>query len=149
MITEIISISVSIIAVIVSIVSLIQSYKVNKVQMNVNILEEKIKKYELDEKERNLKAKVQARILKISQGKYVLRIFNASKATAYNVDFKVEEGYKLYILKDKTPYEFLEPDSSYEEHILASMDSDRKAPIITIWEDEQGNKHEYKQLCSL
>ena len=140
---------VPIVALAISIVSFHESRKVNKVQLRLNEMEEELKKYELEkiEKEREAanKSIVEARIYKFSKGKYRLKIWNSSQATAYDVDFEVPEELKNLVYKDKVPFEVLEAGKSFEEYITFYYGAPPKLTVKTTWKNASGEKYEKEQ----
>ena len=143
---------VPLIAIVLSIFSFHDSRKVNKVQLRLNEMEEKLKKYELEEIEREREAAdksiVEARIYNVSKGKYRIKIWNSGQATAYDVDFEVPEEMKGLIFKDKVPFEVLEPGKSFEEYVVYYNGVLPKFTVKTIWKSESGEKYEKEQLVS-
>ena len=144
--------AVPLVAIALSIVSLYESRKINKVQLRLNEMEEELKKYELEkiEKEREAVNKpiVEARIYNVSKGKYKLKIWNSSQATAYDADFEVPEEMKGLVFKDKVPFEVLEPGKSFEEHIVYYNGVSSKFTVKTIWKNARGVQHEKEQLVT-
>jgi hypothetical protein len=140
------------IAIAISIFSFHESRKVNKVQLRVNEMEEKLKKYELEEiekvREAANKSIVEARIYNVSKGKYRLKIWNSGQAEAYDVDFQVPEELKGIVFRDKVPFEVLEPGKSFEEHIIVHMGMPHKFSVKTIWKDADGEQYEKEQIVS-
>ena len=143
---------VPIVAIVLSIFSFHDSRKVNKVQLILNEMEEKLKKYELEkiEKEREAanKAIVEARIYKVSKGKYRLKIWNSSQASAYDVDFEVPEELKGLVFRDKVPYEVLESGKSFEESVIYYNGMPPKFTVKTTWKNASGEKYEKEQLVT-
>lgn len=141
------------IAIIISILAYRDSRKANKLQFRINEVEEKIKKYELEEieKEREdaTKACVEASIIKEAIGKYKLRIWNSGKATASNVDFKVPEECETMVYRDKVPFEFLEPGKQFAEHVSVHFGTPNKFEVVTSWNDEQGEQYSRKQMVTI
>lgn len=146
-------------AFVVSLIALKRSNDTMKVQVQLSEVEEKLKEYELALKKHELKkiqaeeneekkAKVEARIIKISQGKYRLKVWNSGNATAYNIEVSIPDEYSIIIMKDKMPFEYLEPGNSFEECVVIHMQSASKFKIISKWEDEAGNTFENEQLRS-
>lgn len=139
-------------ALVISIASFYESRKVNKVQMRLNKMEEQLKKYELEEKEKEREAAkkplVEARIYNISKGKYKLKIWNSGKVEAYDVDFQVPGDLKEIVLKDKIPFEVLEPGKSFEEHIIVHLGLPPKFSVKTTWKDSSGERYEKEQFVS-
>lgn len=147
-------------AFIVSLIALKRSNETMKVQVQLSEVEEKLKNYELELKKRELEkieaeeneekiAKIEARIIRISQGKYRMKVWNSGNATAYNVKVDIPQEYNIMVMKDKIPYEYLEPGSNFEEYVVVHGGSATKFKIISTWEDEKANKHENVQLRSI
>lgn len=141
------------VAVILSILSYRDSRKANKVQDRLYDLEEKLKNYELEEKEKEReeasKACIEARVIKISKNNYRMKIWNSGKVTAFNVDFKIQEECKVMIWRDKVPFEFLEPGKNFEENVLVHGGTANKFKVTTIWMDEKGISHSKEQIVSI
>lgn len=127
--------------------------KNREIRERLNILEEKIKIYELEkieqEKTESTLACVEARIVNISRGQYRLKIWNSGRATAYNVDYKMAEDSGAIIVEPKVPYEFLEAGKSFEENILIHLGTKSKFGLITTWIDEEGQTHSKEQIVSI
>ncbi len=141
------------IAILLSIFSYRDSRKVNRVKDRLNKLEEKLKTYELEEKEKERKdatnAYIEARIYDVSPNKYRMRIWNSGKATAYNVDFEIKGEYKGFFRRDKVPLEFLDPGKSFEERIISADGIPQKFEVVMSWEDEKGSLNSKKQILTL
>lgn len=146
-------------AFVVSLIALKRSNDTMKVQVQLSEVEEKLKEYELALKKHELekiqaeerdekKAKIEARIIKISKGNYRLKIWNSGNAVAYNIKASIPEEYSIIIMKDKMPYEYLEPKNGFEECVVIHMQSAPKFKVISEWEDEMGNKFSNEQLRS-
>lgn len=146
-------------AFIVSLIALKRSNDTMKVQVQLSEVEEKLKEYELALKKHELekirakeneekKANIEARIIKISQGKYRLKVWNSGNATAYNVRVTIPEEYNIIIMNDKMPFEYLGAGNGFEECVVIHMQSSTKFKVISMWEDETGNGFENEQLRS-
>lgn len=146
-------------AFIVSVIALKRSNETMKVQVQLSEVEEKLKEYELALKKHELekiqaeenlekKANVEARIIKISKGNYRLKVWNSGNITAYNIMVSIPEEYSIIIMKDKMPFEYLEPGNSFEESVVIHMQSASKFKVVSVWEDENGNKFSNEQLRS-
>lgn len=144
-------------AVVVSVIALIKSDKCTQVQIKLSEVERKLqeydlalKKYELEKIEREInreqKACIEARIIKIATGKYKLKVWNSGNATAYNIDVKIPSEYNIILMKDKMPFEYLEPGNGFEEHVVVHMQSSRKFKVICNWEDGNGEKSSNEQI---
>jgi hypothetical protein len=152
-VVDIVTYGFSTIALILSIFSFKDARKAYRMQDRINQIEEKLKKYELEEKEKEreeaTKALVEARISKVSQGKYVLKIWNSGKTTAYNVDFSSSNEASNMIMRDKTPIDFLDSGKGFEEHVIVCSGMPSKFPLTTIWEDVEGRKFSKEQIVTI
>ena len=140
-------------ALFLSIFSYKDSRNANKVQERVSVIEEQLLCYELEDKEKErvqaMKAKVKARIINISKKNYKMKIWNAGKATAYNVDFIIPEECKGIVYRNKVPYKFLESEQSFEEIVSVYMGSPRDFIVTTTWKDEEGTSFSKEQMVSI
>jgi len=143
---------VPLVAIVLSIVSFHDSRKVNKVQLRLTEMEEKLKKYELEEieKEREAanKSSIETRIYNVSKGKQRLKIWNSGQATAYDVDFEVPEELKGLVFRDKVPFEVLEPGKSFEESVIYYNGMPPKFTVKTTWKNANGKQYEKEQLVT-
>lgn len=141
------------IALVISICSFKDSRKSGEIQDRLNEVEEKLKRYELEEKEKereeSTKAKIEARIINISKGKYKMKIWNSGKSIAYNVDFNIPEEFKDMVWKDKVPYEFLEPGKNFEEHVIIHSGTPDKFKVTTTWKNKEGEDDFKEQIVSI
>lgn len=137
-------------AFLLSVLALIKSNKVTKMEGKLNEYDLKLKQYELEkiEQEKNKKneACIEARIVKMSKGKYKIKIWNSGTATAYNVDYDIPDEYQIILMKRVTPFEILEPGHNFEEHVIIHMQSENKYKVITSWQDKDGNDFNNEQL---
>lgn len=121
--------------------------QLSEVEEKLNAYDLKLKGYELEkvenEKNKIKEAWVEARIIHISNTKYRLKIWNSGNATAYNVRVEIPPEYNIMIIGDKMPYEYLEPNNSFEENIIIYMGSSTKFKITTIWEDGENSDLTY------
>lgn len=141
------------VAIVLSILSYKDSRKANKFRGRLNEIEEKLKKYELEDKEKERqeanKACVEARIMNVARHKYKMKVWNSGKAIAYNVDFEIPPEYKGMIRRDKVPYEFLEPGKNFEEHVIVHSGTPNKLKLTTTWEDEEGTRYSKEQILTV
>lgn len=147
-------------AFVVSIVVLKRSNDTMKVQVHLSEVEEKLneyelalKKYELEkiqaEKNEEKKANVDVRIIKISKGQYRLKVWNSGNATAYNIDVSIPGEHGIIIMKQKIPFEYLEPDDGFEEIVVVYSNATSKFNVVSKWEDVKGQEFINEQLKSL
>lgn len=143
---------IPLIAILISILSFHEANKVNKIQVRLSEMEEKLKGYELEEKEKEREAAkkslVEARICKISRGSYKLKIWNSGQTNALNVDYLVPDEIGKLVWRDKVPFEVLEPGKSFEENIVFHSGIPSKFLMKTIWTGENGEKHEKEQIVT-
>ncbi len=118
--------------------------ELDDVQKRLNEYDLKLKQYELEkvEKERNKEkgANIEARIVKISQGKHKIKIWNSGNEKAYDVDYNIPPEYHIIMTKFITPFEYLDVGKSFEEDVVISMESQRKFKITTLWKNEKGER---------
>lgn len=133
------------IAIGLSILSYLNSRKSASIQERINNLEELIKQYQIEEiekkKEKEKSSLVDARIYKVSDKDYRIKIWNSGGVNAYNVDFTVPEDQKGYFMKRKSPFEVLEPGKSYEENVMVFMGIPPKITVTTVWKDNAGEQY--------
>lgn len=126
-----------------SILALVKANRINKVEEKLREYDIKLKEYELEkiEKEKDLEkeANIEAKIIKISEGKYKIRIFNSGAAIAYNVDYDIPKEYNIITFKEVTPFEYLEPGKSFDEHVIIHHQSSHKYLVKTTWKDRAGD----------
>ena len=93
----------------VSLIALKRSNDTLKVQVQLSEVEEKLKEYELALKKHELeriqaeeieekKAAIEARVIRISKGKYRLKVWNSGNEKAYNVAVFIPEEYNVIIM---------------------------------------------------
>lgn len=149
---DIAALTISAVSLVVAIVSFIISSKSQHLQDRVNEIELKLKEYELEEKEKEQhKAPcIEARINHVAKDKYKIKIWNSGNATANNVTASWDkESQILFFDQGKMPFEFLEPQKSFDLAISTYFGSPRKLCITTVWEDSDGQKYNKEQWCDL
>lgn len=137
-------------AFLLSFIALIKSNRVTKIEGKLKEYDLKLKEYELqkieEEKNKKEEACVEARIVKISKGKYKIKIWNSGQAIAYNVDYDIPNEYQIILAKRVTPFELLPPGQNFEEYVIIHMQSESKYKVVTSWQDEDGNEFSKEQL---
>ena len=147
---EIAALIISAVSLIVAIVSLCFSRKSQNLQDKVNEFELKLKGYELAEKEKEQQKApyIEARIIHVNNDQYKIKVWNSGNATAKNVTASWDKASKvLFFDQEKMPFEFLDPQKSFELSISTFSGSARKLCITTKWEDDMGEKHSKTQWC--
>ncbi len=99
------------------------------------------------EQDEHTKAVVKANIIKKNGGKRVIKIFNAGKSIARNVNIEIlqgKDGIHTNDLNELFPYEFLNPQESTEFLIFLFEGPTAIIKIRTTWDDDFafGNTHE-------
>ena len=111
---------------------LLKEYELEKIEH-----EKQKKQKEIEQKN---KADVKARIYKISDRKYKIKIYNCGEGIAYNVDYRIPEEYQIICMKEVVPFEILNPGCNFEEYVVIHMQSSKKYKVITSWKDSKGNE---------
>lgn len=146
-------------AVVISLLALKKSNDTVQVQVKVSDLEKKLKEYEIElrkyqlkkikqEENQEKKAKIEARIINISNNKYKVKVWNSGNVTAYNISVSIPEEYHIILESKKMPYEYLEPNDGFDEYVIIHWGSSRKFKIISQWENEHGEVFTNEQLRS-
>lgn len=129
------------------------SIKSSKLQERLSLVEEKLKKYELEDierrREQTSRALIEARIYNVGKHKYRIKFWNSGGATAYNVNFSIPDEYKDRIARQKVPYEFLEPNKSFEEHVFVYSGTPPKLKVTTTWENKDGYLDSKEQVIDV
>lgn len=128
-------------ALILSLLSFLKTQK-------INALEEKLKQYELEriEKERDAEARtrVEARIVRETEKRYKIKVWNSGQERAFNIDYALEADNPFVPQKNVTPFEYLDPGNSFEEPIVVLYGG--KYKVTTYWEDKDGNKQSEEKI---
>lgn len=139
-------------SLVVALISLIKSSKAQKLQAKINSIELIIKENELDkinsEKEKAISSCVEARVIKISNGNYKMKIWNSGNTIVTNVNVELEQGSPAIPIDDKLPFEELEPAKSFELPIVVYYGAPTKFYVVTTWVDDKGIEQSKKQLVS-
>ena len=147
---EVIALIISAISLVFAAVSFFMSIKAQRLQNKVNELEVKIKEFELSELERAEEEKntscVEARMVRVSKGKYRLKVWNSGNTKVTNVVASIPEEYGIILRNDKMPYEFLEPQKGFEIIAICHMGSSSKFLITTEWTDQEGIHQRKEQM---
>ena len=147
---EIAALVISAISLLLAIASFVMSFKAQHLQNKVNEFEVRIKEFELAEIEKVQKEKnsscVEARLVRIARGNYKLKVWNSGNTRVDNVIATIPEEYKITIVNDKMPFEYLDPRKGFEVNAVVHSGSSRKFRIITEWIDNDGNSKKKEQM---
>ncbi|MDO5713662.1 MAG: hypothetical protein Q4Q07_04450 [Tissierellia bacterium] len=95
------------------------------------------------------RAKIEAKVIKISTGEYRAKFWNSGNITAYNIKASIPKDSGVLLIDTKFPYEYLEPEDSFEEHVIIHSGSQPKFEIIIEWQDKEGKDYTNTQLRSI
>lgn len=147
---ELTALIISAVSLIFAVISFFMSIKAQRLQNKVNEFEVKIKEFELIELEKAEKEKnsscVEARMVRISKGKYKLKVWNSGNTKVTNVSANIPQESGIILYNDKMPFEFLEPQKSFEIVAICHMGSSSKFLITTEWTDQDGNHQKKEQM---
>jgi hypothetical protein len=146
---EIISIGVSIIAVVIAIISNRRSIKLKQKQLEFDAIaadlnKKYLKQFEEEEKTKN-KANVSAELVKIDSKNYRFVVTNYGPAEAYNIYFVIDSQHEDNPLVQgdsdrKLPYPSLKPGQSFELLAAIHMQSEMSYKVHLTWENKDGTK---------
>ena len=127
------------------------SASIEGIKVKINVIELQLKQYEIDkikkEQEDAEETCVEARVVKMGNNQYRMKVWNSGKNTVYNVTARFDGNVNIIIRdKDKQPFEELESMKSYELVLFAFPKSASKFKIITEWEDKNGEKYSKEQM---
>ena len=140
------------VSLVVAVISFILSTKSQYLQDKINEIELRLKEYELAEKEKEQEKApcVEARIINIIRNKYKIRIWNSGNSIAKNVNAFWDDLSSIVVLdKDKMPFEFLDPQKSFELTVFVYDDVPNKLCIITEWNNDNDERQSKMQWCDL
>lgn len=85
--------------------------------------------------------------MRLIKRQYKLKVRNSGDVTtAYNINVGIPSEYNIMLMKDKMPFEYLEPGNGFEEHVVIHMQYSRKMKVICSREDENGDKSFNEQI---
>lgn len=93
-------------------------------------------------------AYIQAKIIRKTDRKIYLRIWNSGNAPAYNVNFYIPKENRICILRSRLDYRILAPGKAFDEYAVADEQPLDEISIVTYWEDEKGNLFSREQKGS-
>lgn len=129
------------------VIHLIYDRKLKNQQNLIN--EYEIKERELQEAE-NKKAMIKGNIYSSNvKGVKNLVVFNAGKATAYNIRVEILTDLKGIICSEIKPYEMLHPQDKFENTFHLAYGHSPTIKIKYIWDDEHENNRDFVQVLDL
>ncbi len=148
---------ISALSLIVAAVSFVMNYRLNKrdKERSEQLAEVQMRLHELqllkEEEAAKLRAssKVEAHYVKIGLKGHRIRVSNTGGTIVTNVTCEYDENNGPYaVIKDKEPFERLEPGESFDETILFADGSPSKFTVITHWIGADGEKHSRENIVS-
>lgn len=145
---------ISVFSFALAMISLFRSEKAQKLQNRVNEMELKLKQYEIEkiekEKEEASSSEVQARVVRLGDSKYKMKVWNSGHTTTFNVVARFEGNPKIIVSNNNImPFDELAPNKNFDLWLIVHMGSALKFVIITEWKDELGIHHEKRQMGAL
>ena len=115
--------------------------------------EAQINSYQLqkqeEEKLEQKKAVVRANVVKGDKGRRIIKVYNAGKAIARNIDMKLLGEGEFICGNNPFPYEFLNPQDGTELVLFLHMQSPDKLLIELSWEDDFQLSNTHQQMLTL
>ncbi len=65
------------------------------------------------------------------------------------ITVSIPSEYGIILMKEKMPFEYLEPNNSFEEHVVIHIGTSSKFEVISSWENEDGENVTNTQLRSI
>lgn len=141
---------VPVLALILSAISVYRTNKISKLEEKINEYDLKLKQHELEKIESTMqkKAKVEARIYRVSKSENKIRICNTGNADAYQVDYDIPDKYQIILFKNDgvTPVEVLKSGESFDQNVVIHMGSSQKYEVTTTWKDADGKDYSLKEI---
>ena len=144
---EVASLALSIIAVLGSFLTYLNhDRRLKKQEELINNFE--IEKRRLEENEKK-KAHIKGNIVTHSKGLRKFVIFNAGKATAYNIRTEILSDMNGIFYGEIKPFEMLNPQDSFENNMQLAYGHFPTLKIKYIWDDEFEKNREFLQVLDL
>lgn len=141
-----VSSAIALIAVVISSISLWRSWRIEKVQRQLN--EINLQK-ELNAQALSKQAEIRVEMLNYGSGGYRVELSNAGYATAKNVNLSFPDGNDLVIdseLKTKLPFHSLSPGRRVELIAAVHLGTPNKHRVLVSWEDGRGTSVENEEF---
>ena len=136
----------------------VKSRKSDREQRVIKDEQDRLRKLLLEKETKSaiseMKAELGARLVKIANNNYRLKIFNRGKVEARNleINFPDNDGNKylsMHDVEDKFPYEVLHPQHGIEILAGLSFGSKNKYRIKLIWDDDFKKRNEEEFFISI
>lgn len=124
----------------------VQDRRIKKQETLINAYQlEKFEEEKIDLK----KAIVRANVIKGDKGRVTIKVFNAGKAIAKNVDIKLLGEGEFFAGSNPFPFEFLNPQEGTEMHLFLHMGSPNKLLVELSWSDNYQQENTHQQMLTL
>lgn len=145
---EIISLALSLFAIILTLFMYVKHDKRLKIQ------EEKLNSYQLKRIEiediENKKALIRGNIVKVNDSSRILKVFNLGKSAARNIRIEyISDMRELFSNDQHFPYELLNPQDSTEIKLTLFGGTINTLKIKLIWNDDFKDNNEFEQVLTL
>ena len=104
-----------------------------------------------EEQAEGKKAIIRANIVKGASGKRTIKVYNAGKSRAVNVNVSWPSGNDMLHIfnKDIFPYEFINPQDNTELNVLIANDNVNTVKIRLTWDDDYQSGNIHDQILTL
>lgn len=141
---ELITLLLSLLAIVVSLVSFLSTRKIAKEQLEIQRVTTELSKVQLKNLEEENKDKNYPKFnvtIKTSENNSFFCISNTGQGTAYDLDFELLNclDSPLYDVEHKLPYPEIKPGSCVKLNAFFTMQSPLKYEAKLTWEDTNGN----------
>ncbi|MBO9672192.1 MAG: hypothetical protein J7577_02015 [Sphingobacteriaceae bacterium] len=115
--------------------------------------EMQINAYQLQKQEAEVieekKAVIRANVIKGEKGRRIIKVYNAGKAVANNIDINLLSEGEFIGGSNPFPYEFLNPQDGTELTLFIGMGSPDKLLVELTWDDEYRINNRHRQMLTL
>jgi len=115
-------------------------------ELQINAYQLKKQQEELGEQK---KAVIRASIIRGEQGRRIIKVYNAGKSTAKNIDIKLLSDGDFLEGSNPFPYEFLNPQDGTEMQLFLYMGSPDKLLVELSWTDDFKENNTHQQMLTL
>ena len=117
-------------------------------QQEVQINAYQLQKQEAETIEQK-RAVIRANVVKGEKGRRTIKVYNAGKAVANNIDIKLLGDGEFIGGSNPFPYEFLNPQDGTEMTIFMHIGSPDKLLVELTWNDEYQENNKHRQMLTL
>lgn len=147
--STVVPIVLSFLSLVLALISFVMNYRLRKredkqsqelAQVQIE-LQELLLRREEAEAEKLKTSKVEAHHIPIGPGRHKLRIANTGGVTVTDITCTFDKDNGPYaLIRDKEPFERLDPGESFDESITLTAESPSKFIVVTHWKDPEGKQ---------